>query len=501
MLADPEGGDFSLIPGSPAQGYGCQTFRAPGEMAELGWASESGLVAGSECVSDRSFSTGGRGAEALLTGRDASAFRRSSIDASGPILADTEWDADTVRVTGNVVVHDQAVLRIRPGVRVEFQGYYSLEVQGSLEAPGAPSMPILFTSANPELFAVDSTLAGSWGGLRFTQTPAWNPVSRLEHCIIEYAKNAGGPGGRGGAVYVDGTAKANLYNCVLRSNVADYGGAFHLSRNASIRIAGCLIHGNYAFRGGSAVYCANSYPILTNNTITANVVLNEDIFEDTGTIHTYMAKPRLTNCISWGNTCGFFIPGEVLWGKPLYLTYSNFENPHEGTGNISLSPQFLGSGPHPFALEGSSPCRNAGDPQTDPGELPAVDLRGLLRILEGRVDMGAYEWGDPAEVAQDQGTGRELAAAGASVFPNPSWGETRITFSAGDARTYRAGIYDISGRRIRSIDGVANPSAPAGFTWDGLADCGRDAGPGLFMCRILLDGGETRACKVVRLRE
>ncbi len=492
MLADPLGGDFSLLPGSPAQGYGCQTFRAPGAgrqgkvLAASGWDGAAGSFGG--------------GAANAWTGREASAFRRSSIDASGPIPADTEWDADTVRVTGDILVQDQAVLRIRPGVRVEFQGHYSMEIQGGLEALGSPSMPILFTSSDPGLFAVDSTLAGSWGGLRFPQAQSWNPVARLEHCIIEYAKNAGGPG-RGGAVYVDGAPRASLYNCIMRHNVADYGGAFFLSRNASIRIAGCLIHDNHAFRGGSAIYCTNSYPILTNCTLAENVIHNPDIFEDTGTIHTYIAKPRLTNCISWNNTCDYFIPGEVLWGKPFYMTYCSFENPHEGTGNISLSPMFVGYGPHPFSLQGASPCRNAGDPDADPVELPAVDLRGMLRILEGRVDMGAYEWGDPAEVEEDQGSDRALAAAGASACPNPSWGAARISFDAARSTGFQADIYDISGRRIRSVTGVATSSAPAGFTWDGLADCGRDAGPGLFLCRIRLDSGGTRTCRVVRLRE
>lgn len=500
MFTDPGGGDFSLLPLSPARGYGCQTFRLPGHGRASASAGPPGHAPESGRGRDPGFGPGRTGAWKPSSGALSVVGTRSSIDASGPIFADTEWDADTVRVTGDLLVHDQALLRIRPGVRVEFQGHYSMEIQGSLVALGTPSMPVLFTSSNPGLYGIDSTLAGSWGGLRFTQTPAWNPTSRLEHCIIEYAKNAGGPG-RGGAVYVDGAPRAGLYNCIIRHNAADFGGAFFLTRNASIRIAGCLIHDNHAFRGGSAVYCANSYPILTNNTITANVVLNPDIFEDTGTIHTYIAKPRLTNCISWGNVCDFFIPGEVLWGKLHYLTYSNLGIPHEGAGNFSLDPQFLGDGPHPFAVGGSSPCRNAGDPVTRPEDLPVVDLRGMLRFLEGRIDVGAYEWGDVADVAGDDLLGRPSVAGGVSAYPNPSWGGTRISFAAGDAREYRAGIYDLSGRRIRSIAGRTEQSAPTEFTWDGLADCGRDAGSGVFLCRILLDGVDSRACKVVRLRE
>ncbi len=60
-------------------------------------------------------------------------------------------------------------------------------------------------------------------------------------------------------------------------------------------------------------------------------------------------------------------------------------------------------------------------------------------------------------------------------------------------------IYDVSGRRVRSLlDG----SAPAGnhlLTWDGKSDAGETLPGGVYLARLQA-GGESHSAKLVRLR-
>ena len=102
-LNDPEGGDYSLAPGSPAAGYGCQTFGG-----------------------DSGRSPGSRGpAPGIIVGD-----KRDEITVSGPITTDTVWNADKVNVVGDVIVENGVTLTIVPGVWVEYHDYYRLSIQG-----------------------------------------------------------------------------------------------------------------------------------------------------------------------------------------------------------------------------------------------------------------------------------------------------------------------------------------------------------------------------------
>ena len=61
----------------------------------------------------------------LLTAQPA------SIEVSGDITAHTTWNADTVKVTGDLLVADDVTLTIETGTYIEFQGWYTLVVEGN----------------------------------------------------------------------------------------------------------------------------------------------------------------------------------------------------------------------------------------------------------------------------------------------------------------------------------------------------------------------------------
>jgi hypothetical protein len=120
------------------------------------------------------------------------------------------------------------------------------------------------------------------------------------------------------------------------------------------------------------------------------------------------SSPTVTNCVLWGDSQGEIVNAS---GSAPTLRFSDVQGglpvgTDDGGGNIDLDPMFMRS-PDPgpdgtwdgvdddygdLRLQAGSPCIDAGDPGfvAQPGE---TDLEGHARVLCGRVDMGAYEFG------------------------------------------------------------------------------------------------------------
>ncbi len=471
-LIDPAHGDFRPESGSPAAAYGCQTF-----------ASGDSRPPEAIRVASSSRTRGG------IPGA------RSSVEVSGAVAADTFWDADTVRVIGNVDVENGVTLEVAPGTRVEFAGFYSLTVRGRVLAVGTAEAPIVFTTDEPAAFAVDTTDVGCWNGIRFPWTASTNPESRLEHCVLEYSK-ALGDEAFGGALSVVGFSKLLVRNSVLRSSVADYGGAVFCSHQAAPSFVGNLFEGNFAFTAGAAIYDLYAYPDVTNCTVVSNAVLNDEPFDATGTIHNHISKPRVTGAIVRANSNAFFIPTELLDSKAYYTTFSNVEGGHAGEGNLDADPLFVGSGEHPHALGPGSPCADAGDPDTLNLRLPMADLAGRPRFDGDRVDMGSYEGPGGTGVEEGPAPGEMLVRA----RPNPFRDGTTVVGAvpAGSRVTVR--IYDVAGRSVRTLhEGVADAGSLE-IGWDGTDEGGRTVPSGVYFVRVDTDASASSTAKLVFLR-
>ncbi len=382
---------------------------------------------------------------------------RSSIEVAGAIVEDTVWDADTVLVTGNVEIAHGVTLSIPPATRVEFQGWYLLAIKGRLLAVGAPDAWIRFTSREPELFHPDTSLAGSWHGIRWEGTLSTNADSRLQFCLLEYAKEVDSLQ-TGGAVFASEFSRLTIVDCIFRHNLAWHGAAIACERNASPVITGNLIIRNTSLAGGSALFCSYANPRLTGNTIVLNEILNEEIFYATGTVHTFIAKPWIAANIIRNNTCHYFIPGELLEAKDYYTTCNNLTDGHGGIGNIDLDPLFSEHPDHPFSLTEHSPCVDVLDTEAGVLPFPEQDLLGNLRVWDGDgngeawVDMGAYEFGAPpcersCPVPAPVPSGLRLVRN----YPNPFNAETTIEFELGMPGEVNLRVYDLLGRRVNDF--------------------------------------------------
>jgi len=197
-------------------------------------------------------------------------------------------------------------------------------------------------------------------------------------------------GAQGGGAY----SSRSLVNCLFVANTATDGGGLYKSGPCSV--VNCTFAGNIAERYGGGIY---TYWSPNNGGLT------------------------LTNSIVWGNRA------EVGSGAQIFshsnagaVQHSCIQGgwPGDGDGNLDLDPRFVrnpndggdgwGVGDNDdfgdVHLTCASPCLDAGlnDVDTDPDligvqPLPATDLEGNPRIVDGVVDMGPYEGPRPGFVA------------------------------------------------------------------------------------------------------
>lgn len=173
----------------------------------------------------------------------------------------------------------------------------------------------------------------------------------------------------------DGTIRCNI----ILDNNGMYGGAAAICNGSIINN---LVTGNLGVMGGAIAACNG---IISNCTIVGNKW--RGLGDCYGTI---------SNCIVWEND------SEVQLGDCSVPTYSCIENwAGGGISNISTNPCFVSIEGYwemgwidinaDYRLQWQSLCINTGDPNYTPapGE---IDIDGQDRVMQGRVDMGVYEF-------------------------------------------------------------------------------------------------------------
>ena len=91
-------------------------------------------------------------------------------------------------IEGEITVPVDSTLQIEPGVVIEFQGHFALQVQGRLLAQGTVADTIIFTVGDTSGYSDPDTTRGGWFGIRFNDTPLSNDSSKIEYCKLQYGK-------------------------------------------------------------------------------------------------------------------------------------------------------------------------------------------------------------------------------------------------------------------------------------------------------------------------
>ena len=400
-----------------------------------------------------------------------------------------------MKVIGDIQISDQTILTISSSTKIEFQDFYSIECKGSIQAIGEADGRIRFTSAHPELFVPDSSFSGAWNGIRFHNTSYDNEKSTFSYCDFACSK-ACGNSVKGGVFSLYHYSKVRIENCSFTQNCADFGSVIGVDYQSSPEIIDCIFNKNYAFVGGSPIYSAYSYPRVINNTIINNYVLNDDINYRTGAVQSFISKPRIINNIIWDNASQYIVSGQITECKDFYTSYNNIEYGHGGMGNIDEDPLCNYSATYAYSLMQSSPCIDAGTPDTSNLFLPFFDHAGNERIYNSRIDMGALEW---------QGYGIDEEPEAHEMYltscPNPFSNSTIISFNSTSNfhKLTQIRIYNIKGQLVRELK-IQNLKLKMNeVVWDGKDERGKKISAGVYFVKIEC-GRELGVRKVVLIK-
>ena len=155
------------------------------------------------------------------------------------------WEADTVRVTGDVDV--MGSLEVRPGTVILFDNFSGINVANGAEfsALGNEADSIVFTVIDTTGFYNEYSGRGGWNGLLVDRGRV-----RLDYCVLEYGKAINGKDKEGGALNVKG-GDIEIAHSTLRCNFScDRGGAIH-AQDADVVMRSCQVNDNRVYTEGT----------------------------------------------------------------------------------------------------------------------------------------------------------------------------------------------------------------------------------------------------------
>ena len=350
-------------------------------------------------------------------------------------IASGIWSVDKspYYIHGELEIPFDSTLTIEPGVEIIFTDNYKLNIFGRLLAIGTKTDTIVFTAEN-EFFG--------WNGLRFLNTDYnGQDSSKLVYCKLSKGIASGNhPDGWGGAIYCKYSSNILIDHCLIFKNISETGGGISCYMS-NPKVCNTIVRENIANYGGG-IACNQSSPLFENVIISnnfaecgygggiyvinsgeptfKNVVISENIAgEDGGAIYCSGPSPKIYNSVLTHNKgqYGIYIQsGEpaILYSNIWNLDTENFYNCGDSIGvnigtnangdpcdvyyNIQEDPLFIDPDNGDFHLQECSPCINAGTPDTTGLNLPVFDLDGNPRIVDGIIDMGAYEYVPPEPI-------------------------------------------------------------------------------------------------------
>ena len=220
------------------------------------------------------------------------------------------------------------------------------------------------------------------------------------NCVVAgFTLQNGATDGSGGAMYCLDSSPT-IRNCVIIKNTAIWSGGGIYFNNSESTIRNCIIGGNSALATGGGIRCASCNNLaIINCTISGNSTTEWQQGEG---IYCFDSTVSINNSIIWGN--GLEQIHDATGGDAT-VTYSDVQNGWPGSGNIDGDPCFASFDPNgdpnmwDFHLQSAygrcdpnnqtwvtdsntSPCIDAGDPNSDWGDEPWPNGK--------RINMGAY---------------------------------------------------------------------------------------------------------------
>lgn len=254
----------------------------------------------------------------------------------------------------------------------------------------------------------------------------------ITHCVVTknnsgYEKNLAEA--RGGALY-QSISDIRCIGSVFGSNIADLGGAVFVENpNDTLEINASTFSDNQASHVASELYL-DGYVTVTGSVIHSSAA-------DTGLFYLVLGGETKIgySCVT-GGMAGFRGTGS---GEAYHVF--NYKS------NIESDPLLTDPAAGDFTLKEGSPCINNGPEDTAGLTAGTSDIRGIVRICDGRIDIGACEYGTLGV--------RRAVLSGFRRASNICFSGDRIRIDAYEP--VRITLFDLNGRKI-----MRTTAAPAG---------------------------------------
>lgn len=174
--------------------------------------------------------------------------KAQTIEVSG--IQSGVWEADTILVTGDVVVEDS--LCISAGTTVLFDSFFSIIVKqdASLKAIGAKNDSILFTIADTTGFHIFNSGRGGWNGVQLKKA---GPC-KFNYCRFQFGKASTDDDQDGGALRIFNSSDVEITNSFFYCNFSrEHGGALS-AKNSIVELQGCKVWNNLTFSEVDTIY-------------------------------------------------------------------------------------------------------------------------------------------------------------------------------------------------------------------------------------------------------
>jgi hypothetical protein len=296
----------------------------------------------------------------------------------------------------------------------------------------------------------------------------------------------------GGGVAFFGNCNPNFVNVTIKNNAANCDGGGIYCENSNPSLKKVVIYNNSAEYGGG-ISLASSNPYLENLTICNNTAEYGG-----GGIHLYLSDPNLINCILWDNT-----PQEIYFSalgfypNSISISYSDVAGGLNGIitnnngtiywleGNIQDYPMFSNPTNEDYHLNASSPCIDAGHPNSP------LDPDGTI------ADMGAYYFHQEVYIEDYL---LHVSKFDLSNHPNPFNPSTTIEFSISDDTNIELSIYNIKGQKVKQLISDQLSAGQHSIIWNSDNDFRKPVNSGIYFYKLKVNGNTEAVKKCLLLK-
>ena len=281
---------------------------------------------------------------------------------------------------------------------------------------------------------ISENLAGFHGG----GICCYESSSTISNCSI-----SGNSAHQGGGIYFE-LSNPEINGCNISGNLANWGGGIYCYNNSSPAITDCTISGNSNEWFGGGIYCSDSNPTISNCAVTDNI--GEGIYVDDG-------SPNITYSDFHNNSDGDFGGGGIDPNLGVIVTTNANGDSCDAWMNISLDPMYVDPDNGDYHLQESSPCIDAGDPDSP------LDPDGTI------ADIGAFYF-NQLSVPDFPDTELPDSYAISAAYPNPFNPTTTISISLPQPVRLNVSVFNVTGQQVAELADASFREGAHQFTFD-----------------------------------